>query len=306
MRTALVGCTGFVGGNLAASHRFEGLYHSTNVTEAFGARPDLLVYAGLPAAKYLANSDPEADWAVCRNAAENIRAINPRQLVLISTVDVFARPQGVDEAAAPDLENPQAYGRNRARLEALVRGDFPTALILRLPALYGAGLKKNFLFDLHTITPFILKEALYRRLAEKSPLVQKSYAPAANGFYQLSPAADRPALRAFFAQNDFNALCFTDSRSEYQFYDLSRLYADLSTALKEGLTLLHPATPPVSAARVYAAVTGRADWQNHLPAPPAAYDLRTRYAALFGGRGPYLYSEEEELASIAAFMRGWR
>ena len=115
----------------------------------------------------------------------------------------------------PDLENPQAYGRNRAKLEQLVRTDFPSALIVRLPALYGLGLKKNFLFDLHTITPAMLREDKYRQLSAESPLVRVSYEPSANGFYRLSSKADKAALRAFFAANDFNALSFTDSRSRY-------------------------------------------------------------------------------------------
>ena len=137
MHTALVGYTGFVGGNLAASHPFTALYNSRNITEAFGTRPDLLIYAGVPAAKYLANRDPEADWQAVHGAFENIRAIAPRQLVLISTVDVYADPQGVDENTPADTDAPGAYGRNRARLEALVRQAVPNCTVVRLPALLG-------------------------------------------------------------------------------------------------------------------------------------------------------------------------
>lgn len=306
MESALVGCTGFVGGNLAACHPFEGTYHSTDIKDAFGTQPQLLVYAGLPAAKYLANTDPDADWAVCRQAAENIRAILPKKLVLISTVDVFSDSRGADESTLPDFDNPQAYGRNRARLEQLVRQDFPDALIIRLPALYGMGLKKNFLFDLHTITPAMLREEKYRDLAERSSLVRDGYEAAANGFFRLSSGADKTALRAFFAENDFNALSFTDSRSRYQFYPLSRLWQDICIALDAGLKLFHPATAPITAAEIYAAVTGRADWENCLVTPPADYDLRTRYAALFGGSGPYLSSKAEEIAQIVEFMANWQ
>mgnify|MGYP002224763577 CR=1 FL=1 len=62
-----------------------------------------------------------------------------------------------------------AYGRNRLQLERWVREDYPNALIVRLPALYGIGLKKNFLFDLHTITPAMLKPEKYTELAQKIP-----------------------------------------------------------------------------------------------------------------------------------------
>ena len=45
----LVGSTGFVGGNLAAKHAFAAVCHSTDIAAQFGAKPDLCVYAGVPA-----------------------------------------------------------------------------------------------------------------------------------------------------------------------------------------------------------------------------------------------------------------
>ena len=53
----LVGSTGFVGGNLAAKHAFAAVCHSTDIAAQFGAKPDLCVYAGVPAAMFLANAD---------------------------------------------------------------------------------------------------------------------------------------------------------------------------------------------------------------------------------------------------------
>ena len=52
----LVGSTGFVGGNLAAKHAFAAVCHSTDIAAQFGAKPDLCVYAGVPAAMFLANA----------------------------------------------------------------------------------------------------------------------------------------------------------------------------------------------------------------------------------------------------------
>ena len=199
-----------------------------------------------------------------------------------------------------------AYGRNRLQLERWVREDYPNALIVRLPALYGIGLKKNFLFDLHTITPAMLKPEKYTELVQKSPLVRDGYTLADNGFYKLNGAVDAAALREFFAGNDFNALAFTDSRSRYQFYHLARLWQDVQTALQNGLTTLNLTTPPVTVAEVYTAVTGKADWQNELSKPPFDYDLRSRHAALLGGADGYLCTKQQELDEICAFMRAWR
>lgn len=303
----LVGSTGFVGGNLLAKHTFAAECHSSDITAQYGTRPDLCVYAGVPAAMFLANADPEADLAVMRAARENIRQIAPKRLVLISSIAVLADSRGVyEDSPVQDTEGLPAYGKNRLQLERWVREDFPDALIVRLPALYGAGLRKNFLFDLHTITPAMLRPEKYSELAAKSPLVKSAYTLADNGFYKLNATADPAALRAFFAANDFNALAFTDARSRYQFYNLGRLWSDMEAARAADVKLLHLCTPPVSAAEVYTAVTGKADWHNELPKPPFDYDLRSRHAALLGGSGDYLCTKQQELDDITRFMRSWR
>lgn len=303
----LVGSTGFVGGNLLAKHTFAAECHSSDITAQYGTRPDLCVYAGVPAAMFLANADPEADLAVMRAARENIRQIAPKRLVLISSIAVLADSRGVyEDSPAQDTEGLPAYGKNRLQLERWVREDFPDALIVRLPALYGAGLRKNFLFDLHTITPAMLRPEKYSELAAKSPLVKSAYTLADNGFYKLNGTVDPAALRAFFAANDFNALAFTDARSRYQFYNLGRLWSDMEAARAADVKLLHLCTPPVSAAEVYTAVTGKADWHNELPKPPFDYDLRSRHAALLGGSGDYLCTKQQELDDITRFMRSWR
>ena len=156
-QTVLVGSTGFVGGNLMAAHTFDAAYHSTDVAEGFGCRNELVVYAGVPAAMFLANRDPAADLAVMAAARENLRRLAPRRLVLISSIAVYRDSRGKDEASPMETEGLPPYGANRLQLEQWVREDFNDALIVRLPALYGAGLKKNFLFDLHTITPAMLR-----------------------------------------------------------------------------------------------------------------------------------------------------
>ena len=305
-RDLLVGSTGFVGGNLRAKHTFTAVCHSSDIAAQYGTQPDLCVYAGVPAAMFLANADPEADLEVMRTARENLRKIAPKSLVLISSIAVFADSRGRCEDDAPGTDGLPAYGRNRLQLEQWVREDFNDALIVRLPALYGAGLKKNFLFDLHTITPAMLKPEKYNELAEKSPLAKTGYTLADNGFYKLNGTADKTALKEFFAGNDFNALAFTDSRSRYQFYNLGRLWQDIEAARAAGLTMLHLCTPPISAAEVYTAVTGKADWTNELPKSPFDYDLRSRYAAVLGGRGDYLCTKEEELDDVTHFLREWR
>lgn len=301
----LVGSTGFVGANLAAKHSFGLALHSTNVADAFDKENDLVVYAGVPAAMFLANSDPEADLAVMKTARENLHRIGAKQTVLISSIAVYADSRGKTEADDPAGEGLPAYGANRLQLERWVREDFPNALIVRLPALYGINLKKNFLYDLHTVTPAMLRTAKYGELAAKSELVQAGYSDGGNGFWKLNGSVDAASLRGFFEKNDFNALAFTDSRSRYQFYNLGRLWSDISVALEKNITLLNLTTPPVSAARVYEALKG-GSFVNEVSAVPFDYDLRSLHAEALGGQNGYLCTEEEELDDIKTFMEAWK
>ena len=142
--TALVGYTGFVGSNIYEAGQFDAVYNSKNIEEAYGTNPQLLIYAGLRAEKYLANHAPEKDMEMIIQAEENIRKIHPKKLVLISTIDVFRVPKDVDENSRIDTVNLHAYGYNRYQLELWVRETYPDALIVRLPGLFGKNIKKNF------------------------------------------------------------------------------------------------------------------------------------------------------------------
>ena len=303
--TALVGYTGFVGSNLyaAGKDQIQHVYNSSNIEEAYGTSPDLLIYSGVRAEKYLANSNPSADLEHILQAQRNIESIAPKKLVLISTIDVFHSPRGKTEASPVDTDGLQPYGLHRYQLERWARKTYPQALILRLPALFGLHIKKNFIYDLIHPVPQMLKEELFGSLSSQAPVLQEFYSKGNQGFYKcrpLSPEEER-RLRKELEGLHFTALNFTDSRNVYQFYPLARLWADLRTALKEDLRLWHPATEPVSAGEIYHYLTGR-EFVNHVVDSPAFYDYRTNYAQLFGKQGPYIMDKEEVLARIKAFV----
>ena len=110
---ALVGHTGFVGSNLYKSNQFDYCYNSKNISGAFSLKPDILYYAGIPAQKYIANSDPEKDIETIETAMNNISRIKPKSIVLISTIDVYISPRGVDENTVIDHEELEPYGKHR-------------------------------------------------------------------------------------------------------------------------------------------------------------------------------------------------
>ena len=302
MKNALVGYTGFVGSNIYAAGSFEGIYNSKNIEEAYGTNPDLLIYAGLRAEKYLANNAPEKDMELIYQAEENISRINPKKLVLISTIDVFKNSQNVDENAVIDTEGLHPYGYNRYRLETWVREKYPDALIVRLPGLFGKNIKKNFIYDYINVIPFMLKEAKFDELLEKEEMLKKYYILQDNGFYKVDvPDADKDILKDIFRRLGFSALNFTDSRSVYQFYNLERLWNDIQIALKNDITLWHPATEPVSAGEIYQFLTGQ-KFENVLDGIPAMYDYKTVYAELFGGKNGYICNKETVFTDIKRFV----
>jgi hypothetical protein len=48
------------------------------------------------------------------------------------------------------------------------------------------------------------------------------------------------------------------------------------------------------------------EFDNRGSAPPASYDVHTRYAPLFGGSGSYIEAKAQELAAIAGFVAAER
>lgn len=147
MKTALIGSTGFVGSNLRCQISFDAHFHASDIQEIMGRGFDLVVCAGAPATKWQANAQPEADRANLAGLMDCLRTIQARRFILISTVDVYPQPAGVYEQSPIDPSLACAYGRHRFELEGFARERFD-ALIVRLPGLFGPGLKKNMLFDL--------------------------------------------------------------------------------------------------------------------------------------------------------------
>lgn len=144
--SALIGYTGFVGGNLAREHTFDALFNSKNIEEIAGRSFDLVICSGAPAEKWKANAEPDRDRENIERLIGALEQVEATRMVLISTVDVFQSPIGVDEDSPTPLDGLHAYGHNRRMLEEVVGARFQS-LIVRLPALYGPGLKKNVVYD---------------------------------------------------------------------------------------------------------------------------------------------------------------
>lgn len=305
VKASLVGYTGFVGSNLAACCPFDGLYNTKNIREAYGTRPELLVYAGIRAEKFLADRNPEGDFRAMEEAVGIVEKIDPGRLILISTVDVYGNPQGVDEREKPARAGLKPYGANRLWLEEAVRERWPDALILRLPALFGKNLKKNFIFDILHPVPSLLSGGKFRELSGDIPDLDNYYRQEENGFFRCiypDKSREREALWQRFQEAGFCALQFTDSRSRFQFYSLKYLWGDILKALKMKIPLLNLAAEPIEAGELYTYLTGGC-FTNYLPGMPVNYDFRSAYADAWGGKNGYLYPADRMREEIRSFVK---
>lgn len=298
----LVGYTGFVGSNIAAKHGFDRSFNSKNIEYAFGLNPDLCVYSGVRAEKFLANSDPDGDMDIINNAISNIKKINPKRLVLISTIDVYKNPNSADEDTAIDTDELQPYGLNRYCLEKWVSDNIKNRHIVRLPGLFGKNIKKNFIFDLINIIPSMLNEQKYSELSDKDELIKASYTKQDNGFYRLScEEPQKKPLKEAFLKAGFSALNFTDSRGIFQFYNLANLWKHIEIIIENSLPLVNMAVEPVCVGEIYKNITG-GDFINEVAKNPPMYDFKTKYSSLFGGKNGYITPKEDVLRDITDFV----
>jgi nucleoside-diphosphate-sugar epimerase len=147
MSDALIGYSGFVGGTLLKQRRFDAQYRSTDIAQIEGKAFHTVVCAGAPAQKWLANRDPAGDRAKIENLIGHLRSVTCDMFVLISTIDVFGDPIGVNENSPVVEAGLHGYGLHRRLLEQFVETHFPRHLIVRLPGLVGPGLRKNVIYD---------------------------------------------------------------------------------------------------------------------------------------------------------------
>lgn len=118
------------------------------------------------------------------------------------------------------------------------------------------------------------------------------------------PGLVGPGLRknVIYDLHNANNLAALDSRAVFQFYPMVNLWPDIRTALAADLRLVHLTAAPLGVAELSLLGFGRSFEQTQ-PGPPARYDLRSRHAALFGGRDGYQYSVRETLLAVRAYAQ---
>ena len=134
---AIIGYTGLIGKNLLNQYKYKfksiDLFNSKNSNNLKNKKYDLVFCSAMPAEKWIANKFPKKDTSNRDKLIKNLSKLSTNVIVLISTIDVYQN---------------HIYGKNRKYLEKYVQKNFNKYLIIRLPGVFGRGLKKNILFDL--------------------------------------------------------------------------------------------------------------------------------------------------------------
>lgn len=146
MKRALIGYTGFVGATLLAAGGFTHGFNRSDAHEARGIRFGEVVVAAMPCLAVAAGVDEAADAAAVAALAAVLESLTAERCVLLSTAEVFGNAGPFDEEATPEPATPAAA--RRRGLETLVAARFARSSIVRLPGLFGEGLKANALADL--------------------------------------------------------------------------------------------------------------------------------------------------------------
>ena len=307
----LVGYSGFVGGNLLRQHTFGGQYNRANIATLHGQTFDRLVVSAAPATMWLANNDPDADRQNILDLCENLAKASAGTVILISTIAVLADASKPDDERSAAYETQLAYGRHRRELETRVQDMFERTLILRLPALFGADLKKNFLFDMMNPVPSFLKPDVFQHLADIAgqagdDLVNAAFEwDAGAGMYRFRRDAyvagpDADAIKALCTKADISALAFTNAQSQFQFYNLANLWADIEKALSIDIEILNLATEPMLAGDIHREIFGTE--MPYETAPRVTQDMRSQHAHHWGGADGYLAGRDEILTGIRDLM----
>ncbi len=311
MKNALIGATGFVG-SILAKHGFSDHYTSGNIDEIAGQDYGTVVCAAAPGSMFEANNFPDRDKAQIDDLIRHLTSFKTEQFVLISSIAVLADFAGQDDESSTRFQQDKAYGRNRRALEVACANHFKKCLIIRLPALFGPGLKKNFIFDILNPVPTMLspdrmskaQELAYGAWADR---LAQIYSWDENvSMYRVNRAAlnamdDRAELEDLLTEAGLSAVGFTNPQSTFQYYNMDRLWDDTQSALTSDLDVLHLATEPLQAGAIYKAVTARE--MHDAGANIHHEDMRSRHAQLLRGTsGPYLSHADQILRELCDFI----
>lgn len=316
---AIIGNRGLVGLNICLNHNFPHQFNSSNIPNHYDGEYDTVVCAAAPGSMLLANRDPVSDERSIDQLMQQLSALRCNNFILISTIAVLADHCESKSEDADDFETSAAYGINRRKLEIYCRQKFDSCLIVRLPALFGKGLKKNFIFDILNPVPSLLARPNHNYIKDILPLFLRPLFLMAFEWdteismykidrVKLDASPDKCELESWLINSGNSALNFTNPDSIFQFYNLNRLWADIEIAFTSGLRLLHISPAPLKAEKIYCSVknTNMPQPSGSINAKKYEQDMQTLHSHLWGSHNSYITQEQEIINEIKGFCKSYR
>lgn len=314
MADVLIGSSGVVEQNLKASWQFDAHYNWANMRAARGQSFDLAVITAAPGSMSAANCDPSYDEQLIQECINHLKCIRAQRVVLISTTAVLDAQSATYTESTTQFETDAAFGRHRRWLEEACRCMFPASLILRLPELFGPGLKSNFVFDALNPIPNVLTDDIFYKAcfaASDVELVLLGLVFRRNEETELFECQREIAVGEV-GENIANLLgrigelapSHTNPRTLLQFYPVQRLWNDIQLAIKADINIVHCVVEPASASKIHQTLVGRQHPGS--VAPLRKENTRSQYAEVFGGKNGYFLSKEEVLLGLKKYSKKHR
>lgn len=141
---------GFIGKNLIDlyGHQIGQTFTSRNIVSISDKQHGWIFCAAPSGKKWNANLNPFEDHKNCELLIKHLLQTKFERLFLFSTTDVYDHQITSSQNEDSHLYSLEPYGQNRRMIEASLLESGKKVHVIRLPALFGNHLEKNYIFDL--------------------------------------------------------------------------------------------------------------------------------------------------------------
>ncbi len=310
MKKALIGFSGLIGKNLLMQTNFDYKFNSKNINKIKKKKYDLVICAAAPGKMYLANKYPKQDKNKINKLINNLKKVETKKFVLISTIQVFKNIKAKNNEFSNQFNKKIAYGRHRRDLEIFCQKKFRNLIIVRLPSVFGPFLKKNFIFDLFNPIPMMLKKDKYNKILSHIPKIYrnnfKKYYDKKNSIFYLKKnflKKNKPYKEIVnsLKKNNLQSSSFTNPVSSFQYYFLKNLWKDIFKILNKNIKIIHFACEPIKAKTIHKKLLNNNMKKNTSFIYNA--NMVSKYNKLWRSNNNYLYNKKTIIKQLLNFYK---
>lgn len=307
LNKCLIGYSGFVGSNILLKSDFQYKYNSKNINDIKNKEFDLLICSSIPSDMQLANTNPDKDLSNILELLNILKHVKAEIAVLISTIAVYPQPVIYNENTV-DFISDSIYGKNRKIAEEEFKNIFKNNIIIRLPALFGKNLKKNFIFDIINPEPSFFTvdkfESIKNQIKDTIVINYYNFDNKQNRyiFNRMKAIEDnkRKEIKDILISINETSLQFTNSNSSFQFYNLDNLYNDILISIKNDIRVLNICSKPILAKDIMKNIFNINFISQN--AKLYNYDMKSVHSDKWGNYDGYLYNEESIYNDLRLFF----